>query len=310
MGAKARIAVVGNPHWRWNAEADWVDAFRSEGHQVEMVDEVGSRKDILNSVSNADIVLWISSRGNHTKEFVKDISSKRTTVGWHADLFWGLNRPKWKDSCMWACDYVFTADGGHDNEWRKMGVNHSWLLPAVRKAWTERKGIVKQKYVCDVAFVGNNGSSYHSEWPYRGELMKALNEMCARNRWKFLNPGGASPKVERNGLMNDFYKSARVTVGDSLCLDREKSLYWSDRVYEACGRQGFLIMPHIDALVDQSENRIPTYPWGDWVALERQIKTFLGDLISRRQTAKECRAWVAENHTYNNRVRTLLETVA
>lgn len=306
VAAKAKVAVVGNPNWKWNAESDWIDAFRNEGHQAKIVDEVLSPKDILASVKDCDVVLWISSRGNHTKEFVRDISSKRRTVAWHADLFWGLSRPNWQDSCMWACDLVFTADGGHEKEWEEMGVNHFWMLPAVREVWTKSNGILKQKFDCDVAFVGNDGRSYHKEWPYRSELISALRDMCLKNGWSFRNPGGSSPRVERNRQMNDFYRSARVTVGDSLCLDYDKSLYWSDRVYEACGRRGFLIMPHIDALEAQSENRVPSYQWGDWNGLEGKIGAFLGNPDERSAISGNCRAWVAENHTYNHRVRSLL----
>jgi hypothetical protein len=49
--------------------------------------------------------------------------------------------------------------------------------------------------------------------------------------------------------MNDFNASAKVTAGDSLCLDQTtKALYASDRAYEACGWAGLLITPQLGFL--------------------------------------------------------------
>ena len=47
--------------------------------------------------------------------------------------------------------------------------------------------------------------------------MDALRAMCDKNGWKFKNPGGDEPKIERSNDMNDFYASAKVTVGKRSC---------------------------------------------------------------------------------------------
>ena len=303
---KPSITIVGFTGWQWNAEADWKDAFEAHGFNVIFLDELSPEKVIRQAARRSELLLWVSSRLNHTKPFMKSLSRHCVTVGWHADLFWGVNRPIWKRSAMWAAAVVFTADGGHDAEWEKMGVNHSWLLPGVRKRWTQTEARLRASDRCDVAFIGSNGGNYHKEWSYRAELVAQLREMCDRNGWRFRNPGGDTRRVERNRRMNDFYRSAKVTVGDSLCLDRESSLYWSDRVYEATGRGGLLIMPEIAALRTQSENRLPMYRWGDWNGLEGQIGAFLSDSEANSAVRSSCREWTAQNHTYNNRVAQLL----
>ena len=89
------------------------------------------------------------------------------------------------------------------------------------------QGCVK---VLRVEVFGSNGEGYHTDvWTYRKELVDYIRIMCQRNGWKFRNPGGDEPKIARGEQMNDFYASAKVTIGDSLCLKKENSHYWSDR---------------------------------------------------------------------------------
>jgi hypothetical protein len=165
---------------------------------------------------------------------------------------------------MFQTAHVFTADGSHQEQWKAIGVNHHWLRPGVRYD-AVHKGTYRPEYACDVAFVGSNGDGYHvSAWPYRKQLLVELRAICARNRWSFRNPGGDDPKIERDDRLNDFYASAKVTVGDSLCLEREKTLYWSDRALEAPARSGLLVMPQLDFLAQDYEQQMPMYRWGDW----------------------------------------------
>jgi hypothetical protein len=265
----------------------------------------------LGAASRSDLLLWIWSRGNHPRSVMERCNGLCVTVGWHADLFHGLRRDgKWRESAMWAATHVFTADGGHDKEFAAMGVNHKWLLPGVRDRWVQHRGRkYLERFMCDVAFVGNNGSSYHREWPYRAELLGRLQQMCADNGWVFRNPGGLHRQVERNGRMNDFYACAKVTVGDSLCLEHNAARYWSDRVYEACGRGGVLVMPQIDALAAQTKNVLPMYPWGDWNALEAIVGGLVADEGQRDGLRQWGRLWTSTNHTYTVRVGTLLNEV-
>jgi spore maturation protein CgeB len=115
--------------------------------------------------------------------------------------------------------------------------------------------------------------------------------------------------VERGEDMNDFYASAKVTVGDSLCLKHEKSQYCSDRVYEATGRGGFLIMPQIDFLTEDFGGALPMYPWGDFIKLEEMIRHYLEHEAERIALTAKTQAITAREHTYINRVQTILKEV-
>jgi hypothetical protein len=120
--------------------------------------------------------------------------------------------------------------------------------------------------------------------------------ICAQRKgWSFKNPGGDDPKIDRGADMNDFYASAKVTVGDSLWLDREKALYASDRAYEAPGRGGLLIMPQLDFIDEDYAGHLPMYQWGDWTDLERKIGHYLTNDADNQAVRQETQAIVRED---------------
>jgi len=306
-----RVTVVGNHLWPFSAEQDWCTGFRLRGWQVvEVSERESTAAEVVRAASRSDVLLWVSSSDRHDQAVMRRCRDVTRAVAWHADLFFGLSGrgTAWRESPMWAAEHVFTADGGNDDRWREVGVeSHRWMLPGVRDEWTARPGRLRDSFRCDVAFVGSV-DSYHVEWPYRRELVEALRVMCARNGWTFRNPGGSDRRVERSGRLNDFYRSARVTVGDSLCFDREGARYWSDRVYEATGRGGVLVMPRIDALAAQFPS-MPFYRWGDWNHLESTVGALLDDPMGVSDVVGSCRAVTAAGHTYGCRVDQLLEAI-
>jgi hypothetical protein len=233
------------------------------------------------------------------------------TATLHLDVFFGSDRGprKWWLSPMFQTAHVFTADGSHQEQWKAIGVNHHWLRPAVRHD-AVYEGKFREEYACDVAFVGSNGIGYHdTAWPYRKQLLSELTAMCQRNGWSFRNPGGNNAKIDRGEDMNDFYRSARVTVGDSLCGDGAKTLYCSDRGYEGPARFGLLIMPHLFFLDEDYAGHLPMYRWGDWDDLERKIRHYLTNEADNQAVRKETQAIVRDGHTYLNRVKELLHGV-
>ena len=132
--------------------------------------------------------------------------------------------------------------------------------------------------------------------------------MCQRNGWTFRNPGGDEPKIARGEQMNDFYASAKVTIGDSLCLKKENSHYWSDRVPEATGRGGLLIMPKIEAIKNIYKD-MPTYEWGNFNQLDTIVEELLKDEGRRKAITEKTQAITAKNHTYVNRIRQIIKEV-
>lgn len=322
-----RIAYVGNFEPEWSTENDVRIALESMGHDVVCLQENRVRPRVLErSALESELLLWTSTwdSGQPLPETL-DTLHKLAKAGipsaaYHLDTFWQTTRDKrkWWRNPMWRMAHVFTADGDWQHEFELSGIHHHWLPAGIRHT-AAVDGVVRDEFRCDVAFVGSHGIGYHSEWPYRYELTTALREMCKRNRWSYRNPGGIHEKIGRAD-MADFYASAKVTVGDSLCLRREATTYWSDRVYEATGRGGLLIMPEIKLLhaEDQFAGWMPTYPWGDFNQLEEIVGYLLEQMkehrLSKRpsvgdQRSMECTDITRERHTYVNRMNAILERV-
>lgn len=311
-----RIVHVG--HWdsEWETEADWRLAFEALGHTVTPLDiRHASWNDIRAQAFDADLLLW-SGGCQPTQPLAETIATVHhladrgvPSATLHLDPWWGLDRggcPWWLNP-MFQAGTIFTASGDNQQKWERWGKRHIWLPPAVRHTVPDTPGQPRDEWRCDVALVGSNGRGYHPEWPYRRQLHSALVTMCARNSWRFLNPGGDQPRISREH-MTDFYASATVTVGDSLCPHREHSLYWSDRPIEATGRRGLIVMPRIDALA-KLYPAMPTYPWGDWQALENLIGRLLDDPAGRAWSIAESHAVTAAAHTYRHRAHTVLSAL-
>lgn len=310
------IAYIGNFEPEYSTENDVRKAFEYLGHEVIKLQENKTPYPTIHRAALESDLLLITSTWDDAIPLdqwlttVKECAERGVpTATLHLDTFWGKSRGgrKWWLNPMFHTAYIFTADGDYQDQWKLYGKNHVWLPPAVRHD-AAHFGRYREEYACDVAFVGSNGVGYHEDvWGYRKQLVDFLRDMCKRNGWKWKNPGGDDPKIDRGEDMNDFYASARVTVGDSLCLNKERSHYWSDRVPEATGRGGFLIMPDIDAIIEHWT--IPGYVWHDFDNLEKAVKYYLERPEEREEIRRHNQKITAENDTYVNRVQTILEIV-
>lgn len=319
------VAYIGNFEPEYSTENDVRKALESMGHDVICQQENRADGISINYLMpQADLLLWTSTwddtwlASNIDRIRYECAYSDVVTAALHLDVFWGTDRGgrPWWTNPMWKLQHAFTADGDHQAEFERFGVNHHWLPPGVRHDACH-DGQYRDEYACDVAFVGSNGVGYHEDvWPYRRQLVDELRAMCARRGWTFRNPGGDEPKIDRNDDMNDFYASAKVTVGDSLCPLKDDSRYWSDRVYEATGRGGFLIMPRLLELGWGGTSpdvgfypNLPTYPWGAFDNLEDEIGFWLDHPADRETHRQRIAVQTRERHTYVNRMQTLLRTV-
>lgn len=310
----SRVVYIGNFGAVYSTENDVRKAFEHLGHEVVSLQENETSIEQIRQASlSSDLLLvtgtWDNQDHEEFRSLIYELADKGIpSATLHLDTFWPTKRGgrKWWLENMFQTAYIFTADGDWQDKWKLLGKNHIWLPPAVRHD-AAKKGAFKHEYACDVAFVGSNGQGYHEDvWPDRKILVDNLREMCKRNGWTFKNPGGDEPKIERNDDMNDFYASAKVTVGDSLCLKKEDAKYWSDRVPEATGRGGFLIMPEIFH-VKKCWPLLPSYKWGDYKHLEQVIAYYMSRDAERASIQSNNLIITKEEHTYVNRVQTILK---
>lgn len=316
-----RVAYIGNFEPEWSTENDVRKAFESLGHEVIQIQEsdpLAVNKLYMLLQNNPFNMLLITSTWDealnlHSMLDIFKICADKgiPTATYHLDVFWGSDRGarRWWLNPMFHTAYVFTASNDWQKEWKAIGVNHQWLRPAIRHD-AAHLGTPRPEWQVDVAFLGSNGVGYHeAAWPYRRQLVDFLRDMCARNGWSWYNGGGDHPKIERSEDRNDFYASAKVTVGDSLCLKHEASEYCSDRVYEATGCGGFLIMPQLDFLETDFNGNMPMYPWNDFARLEEMVRYYLESATERIALAGACHGISKAEHTYVNRAQTILERV-
>jgi len=305
------VAILGNHSVSYctERELDWT--FENMGHSVLRFQENKDRTEAIAAQcvsKKADLFIYINTHGWKTPgsmpfdEMIRRVKSAgAVTCGFHLDIYWGLNTTDHRQDeigkhPLWKMDYMFTADGGHDEQFRQRGVNHHWLPPAV-VARDCRRGNFRQEFATDVAFVG--ARTYHPEYPFRGQLVDWLSKTYGP---RFRRYGGGTPwPYVRQQTLNDLYASAKVCVGDSCFAGTPK--YWSDRIPETLGRGGFLIHPEVEGLDIPG---LVTFEPRNLEQLKEQIDYYVAHDSERRSKADQAFEWVSENETYTNRVQEML----
>lgn len=333
-----RVVYVGNfasPH---STENDLRKSFEQLAWDVDTWQEGEFLTDVatnwgacLERCSQADLVMHTMTQGSYgpAEQIIALWDELRErdvpTASYHLDRFYGLKSVK--DSGpqrhdlprvhpMFKVADVFTADGDHDEDFARDGVNHHFLRPGVL-AEEAHDSEAYPPWVgrWDVAFVGSSG--YHPEWPHRPELVNWLRNTYG-DRFIHIGPGSSQTVTDDGGReldrlrghwLNRFYASVPVTVGDS-CLLRRDGRYTSDRPYECWGRGGFLIHPGVYGLVEAIGD-YPGHSWnpGDWDNLRFEIDRCVADPAVREAYRTRLAAEVRAHHTYTHRVQSMLDTI-
>jgi len=222
-------------------------------------------------------------------------------VGWFWDLCWDTPR-EWllEKHHLFKADIVFTSDGGK-RDWAKYGIKHETLRQGIYEPEAVR-GEIRKDYELDVVFVGTLVHDSAFGWKHRSELVNFLKRNYG-DRFKLF---GVDDGV-RNKQLNDLYASAKVVVGDSVYAPE----YWSNRLYETLGRNGFLIFPTVEGIEKEFtpyKHFIP-YNYYDFEGLAEKIDYYL-DHDSERDKIKEagfehCKQY----HTYTIRCQQLIDYI-
>jgi hypothetical protein len=300
------IAILGNHEVSFctERELDWT--LEKMGHRVTRIQEnkVNSLEVIQKCrESGTKLLIWVHTHGWDVQGDLHDMLSQLRASGiktcsFHLDRFWGLNLLDQREErigthAFWKTDVVFTADGGNDERFKQRGVNHVWMPPAV----VERDcyfGKPSLQFNSPVAFTGADG--YHPEYPFRPRLISRLREAFGTNFRIY--------QAVREAALNDLYASVRVLVGDSCFAGSDR--YWSDRVPETIGRGGFLIYPATPGLDIPG---LVTYEAGNIEKLLQLVTYWIDDDRTRERIERrnEAHEFVKRNHTYTNRMATLLQ---
>jgi len=233
-----------------------------------------SLNDVHQATKDADYLLYPKTKGY--------IKSYCPQVCWLFDLYFNLPNTFNRDASkapMFRADYVFTSDGGNEENWEKLKINHQTLRQGVDK---DGKYMVEPDYKYDVAFVG--GLTYE----YRSKLVTFL-----KKHYKF--------KIVQDQFahnLNHELSKVKIVVGDSVPSPK----YWSNRVYEITGRGGFLIHPHVEGLRDEFPDMVQ-FEHGNFDELKEKIDYYLVHDDERESIKNKCHDICP---TYDDRVKELL----
>jgi hypothetical protein len=316
-----KVVYIGNvgrgsaPH---STENHVARALEANGHEVVRINEHGFHWTHGATIpDDTDFVLW-----THTHSFAPPRTHRRQivflrvmrdrgipVVSYHLDRWWDLAREhQVAEEPFFRTDLVCTADGGNQNRFEAAGVNHVWFPPGVSEPECAL-GVPRRALASDVAFVGSWMGGYHPEHEHRSALVNWLRDTYG-SRCRFWPVPGEPPI--RGDALRDLYASAKVVVGDSCFAGDPRGVrYCSDRIPETIGRGGFLIHPEVPGVTDgtlyEPGRHLLTWPAGDWNRLGAQIDGALADPDRRRVIARAGREHVLAHHTYEVRMRQLID---
>jgi hypothetical protein len=300
---KKQILYVGNFVPPFSTENDIKKSFEALGWEVTPIQERELTDQTVNWIISAqtsyDFILYTRTWAEVSKQWRKVLKAKKVPiVSVHLDLYIGLDRGNdLKNDPFFLSDYVFSADGGHQEEFKAMGIHHFFFPPAVLHT-SCYLGEKERRFEHDVIFVGSH--NYHAEWPYRPALIGWLRSTYGSRFTLYPNGGHAI----RGDELNRLYSSAKVIVGDSTFSPN----YWSDRIPETLGRGGFLIHPRVPGLEDQFEyyKHLIPYFHGDFKGLKEIIDYYIQADEEREQIRLAGMEHVKQHHTYIHRVEMII----
>lgn len=233
-----------------------------------------------------DIVMWTKLMVPQPEK-VRDYCMKYITVCWVFDLYFNYVREyRLTSHPAFTADYVFTTDGGNDERFKKLGINHKCVRQGI---YSEECHLVPHREIeHEIIFVG----SLNPHYPERNELIKELGAEVFGN------------KEEVRGMaLNELYASTRIVIGDSYPSKR----YWSNRIVETLGRGGFLIHKEVEGLKEEYPYLV-TYT--DKEDLKRKIEYYKEYEAERRLIIKQNHRWVANHYTMDRKCREILNYIS
>lgn len=212
------------------------------------------------------------------------------TVCWLFDLYFDYQRENHVHAkSYFKSDYVFTTDGGHQENFEKLGVNHACIRQGIYRDECALLPVQETKY--PIVFVGSDSPVY----PERSELVRSLGA-----KWF-----GRSNTNEIRGIkLNELYSKTQIVIGDSFYSPH----YWSNRIVETLGRGGFLIHQDVPGLKELYPHLV-TYERGNSNDLKKKIEYYLQHEEERRAIVQKNFEWVRDNYTMEKQCKKLLDHV-
>lgn len=312
-----KITFVGNFNVDFTSETHHANSLRSLGHQVVRLQEGQATTDqILQHGLNSQLVVWVHTHKWKTAGSVPiaRLSQLLKQAGiplitYHLDLWMGISRQgDLNEEYYKALHHFFTVDklmADYLNE--NTSTKGHFMPPAVY----DKEAYIHQTYSPDnfendVIFVGSR--KYHSEWPYRWQLIDWLRANYPS--FKHIGPDGTG--ILRGDALNRMYAKSKIAIGDTLNMGFNYPHYSSDRLWESIGRGAFTIYPRIKGLDEYFEDgkEVAYYKHGDFDDLKQQIDYYLAHDIEREKIRLEGNYRARLEGTYVNRWHEILKEIS
>lgn len=278
-----------------------VVCINSVKNTIQDVENVIKRNHFDFALCGKGIFYGIKEHLRETKIFFKERGLM--TVGWFFDIVLGTARERENENIrnyFWQ-DVVCSTDGGHDESFKKLGINHYVL----------RQGIYEPEAVMgnpneaeknDIIFVGGISHYQWFKWKHRSQLVRFLADTYGNDFRQY----GRSEQLRGIGL-NNVIAASKVVVGDSLYSPN----YWSNRLYEMIGRGAFLIFPEIPGIEEEFTpgKHFVTWKIGDWGDLQDKIEFYRSFDDEREKIRKAGFEYCKKYHTYTERCKKLIKIV-
>ena len=307
MSIKFRVAYLGNFRPEFSTESYLYRAFVQLGWEVVTLQEDSvSTEDIFRAALDSDFLAVTHTHGwaprGSMSLSMPDVLwrlkiSEIPTVGLHLDAYWGIpeREEMMREHWFFKCAQVWTSDGGHQEKFAELGIEHHWFPPGIDQQHTFQ-GTPQDKYRADVCFVG--AREYHNiVYPFRKALVDWLADV--EHPWSVIRFGGDRPTI-RGPELNDIYASAKIVVGDSIFAGQPR--YWSDRIPETIGRGGFLLHPQCEGM----EFPMASYAPQDIRDVGIQIDYWLSHDQEREELRMAGFEWFKQNGTWAHRLLDVL----
>lgn len=298
----------------WSTEHHVALSLESLGHEVVRVQEnTVDWSETVRLAASCDLFLWTCTYSYahvwdqaKAHRAVNTLNNLLPTAMVHLDKWFDLDRESQLQTEPWTkLQYLFTADGGNQDRFAALGINHFWMPPAVYAGETHY-GTPRADFTSDIAFVGSWRGHYHKEWRHRMAMLSFVRRTFPR-RVKFWPQNGAI----RGQDLNDLYASVKVLIGDS-CLTGGRGHYFSDRIPETLGRGGFLIHPEVGGVMPElftPGEHLGAYKLYDWSGLRNTILRYLNDDVERERVRHAGHEHVKAHHTYAHRMAAVLDVI-
>lgn len=299
-----RVLYIGDFKASYSTERYVANALKELGYEVMCKQEdnmmVHNIDGIVAEIKEWNPILVLFSKGKpvgYPEQFIEALKkAKINTATWLFDLYFGLPvdrlRKLQSRQAPYNVETIYSTDGGHDEEWKAMGINHKLLRQGIHK---KEAVMCKMPKTRSIIFVG--GDAFNN----RGWIVNGLQEKYGeRFEW------WGQPHNRIRGLpLNELYGSSKVVVGDS----QPSKNYWSNRVYETLGRGGFLLHPFVEGIDSEfiDKKHLVLYDRDSPQDLHDKIDYYLRNEKEREAIRLAGFEYVRDNLTYTHRCRELMK---